>query len=937
MGIKHYKENPFPGNLFTTCSKEAPVVTECQPVWSTQNVPSSSSDSMSMDEEFPATHRYNTLPLQSEERSTSYGWKTEKRAAAERRHQRYLDKFKVPSSVKQHLGDLRVQASKLQSEEQSDTSETQSVKVTAENIVFRDEALSQRITMGDMSAGDYDADADNTAALGDFLSRPVRIATINWAESTFTQQSILPWHLYFNTTQIKKKLDNYGKISCRLHLKFIINASPFYYGSLRACYFPLVDARSTYVNAVDQVPFSQVPGVYLEPQNMSTAEMTLPFLWPRNWLEATSANDFQQMGVLQFLQYANLRSANGVVGTGITVAVYAWAEDVRIMGPTTVLALQSDEYDDENGTVSGPATAVAHVADKLTEVPLIGEFASATAIGARAVAGIAKLFGYSNPPMIDDVKPFQPKTFHAFANVETRMPIDKLSIDPKNEVTISSKVAGVDEEDPLAFANLLTHESFVMGTLWANSQPVDTLLWSALVNPSYNFSGGGYVTTTPMGYFAQTSRFWRGSIVYKFRFIKTQYHKGRVIISWDPNGDISATSDTETTTFSRIVDLSVEDEVEVVIPYRATAPWLQPAFTNANMSNGASPSYTYGSDVHNGCITMRVQNLLTGPAASPQIDVLVYAKAGDDFMLAVPTEITTAWTPKDPAGVIQSEEESIAQKPSEVDQQVATITTGEILCSMRTLLHRSSLGYVQYAGAPQVGDVPALYQTANYVYRVPYGVGRNTNGFGYATVSGAGVFYNFSPNHPIDWVLNCFVGYRGSTNIHVNTSGVGSNVTNVSHLAIHRNYANPIINATALVRNAEFTANLFTTPNQFARNAIRYPSGSRTIFPTGQTGMTLTNVQGQPACSANVPQYSRYRFLPAFTTVRNVDPKTGSRFNDEVAVTCQFNSNTTIAANSDWPSLAYYYAAGVDFQPVFFLCTPRLFITNLPPARDVYP
>lgn len=256
---------------------------------------------------------------------------------------------------------------------------------------------------------------------------------------------------------------------------------------------------------------------------------------------------------------------------------------------------------------------------------------------------------------------------------------------------------------------------------------------------------------------------------------------------------------------------------------------------------------------------------------------------------------------------------------------------------MRPLLHRASLAYNQYVGNPQVADVAGLYQTANYLWRVPYGVGRNPNGYGYATVSTAGVGYNFSPNHPIDWVLNCFIGYRGSTNIHVNTSGVGSNVTNVSHLAINRFFGNPILTTGALVRNADFTANLFTTPNQYARNTIRYPSGTRTIFPTGQTGMTLTNVQGQPACSANVPQYSRFRFLPAFSAVRNVDPKTGNVFQDNVAVTCQFNNNGTLAANSDWPALSYYYSAGVDFQPIFFLCTPRLFATVLPPARDVYP
>lgn len=939
-GNKASQRVNIPGNKYSICGQNPRVVkvvrTEASP-----NYPPS--------QMYPHWYdRDNLLTRRSESELQScevkdLRWKQQR---SQIRRQRFLDKFRTPSTVQKQLGIQRQKSMKqvpaLQSEEEAtETESTTAEKVVAENIVFRDEALSQRITMGDMSAGDYDADADDSAGLGEFLSRPVRIASINWPESTFTQTSILPWHLYFNTAQIKKKLDNYGKISCRLHLKFVINASPFYYGSLRACYFPLIDQRSTYTNAVDQIPFSQTPGVYLEPQNMSTAEMVLPFLWPRNWLEATSANDFQQMGRLQFLQYANLRSANGVSGTGITVAVYAWAEDVRIMGPTTVAALQSDEYEDTKGTVSGPATAIADVADMLVEVPGIGEYAQATSIGARAVAGIAKLFGYSNPPMIDDVKPVQTKTFHAFANVETRMPIDKLSVDPKNEVTISSKVAGVDEEDPLAFSNLLTRESFLQGTLWSNSQAVDTLLWSALVNPGYIATGGGYNTSPPMSYFSRMARFWRGSLVYKFRFIKTKYHKGRVIISWDPNGDISANPDTETVTFSRVVDLAVEDEVEVVVPYKNTAPWSYPQYSAGTYSNGASPSYTYDSEFHNGCITVRVQNLLTGPAASPQIDILCYVRAGEDFMLAVPQDLSVNFTSRDPLGVIQSEEEedNIAIAPVTADQKIGAITTGEIVCSLRPLLHRASLAYQQFAGIPTVGNTAGTYTTSNHIWRVPYGIGRMDTGYGYATVAAAGVGYNFSPNHPIDWTLNCFVGYRGSTNIHVNVTGIGANAQRVSHLSLSRYYANPIIGATSsYMRNGyQFTSTL-DAPNNASRQSIRVPGGqSFPAFPTGQAGITVTNTQGQPACSANIPQYLRARFLPAFTSVRNIDPKNGQRFYDEASVHCQFSTNTTLASTTDWPLLSYYYSAGVDFQPIFFLCTPRIFATALPNGREVYP
>lgn len=823
--------------------------------------------------------------------------------------------------------DLRVQS------EETATDSTTEEKVVAENITFRDGALSERITMGDMSAGDYDADSDVIGGLATFLSRPVRIHNFTWQESTFYSAEINPWSLYFNTAQIKKKLDNYARIRCKLHLKFVLNASPFYFGSLRACYFPLQDSRSIYQNTADQLPFSQTPGVYLEPQNMSTAEITLPFLYPHNWLDATALVKFTNMGYLHFLQYANLRSANGVSGAGINVSVYAWAEDVEVMGPTTTLALQSDEYEEENGTISGPATAIANVAGKLTDVPVLAPFAMATQVGAKAVASIAKLFGFSNPPMIDDVSPYQPKTFHAFANTETRMPIDKLAIDPKNEVTISPKVTGIDEPDPLAFTNLLTRESFLLGTLWTGATAVDTLLWSAKVTPCYMSNTGSIFTTTPASYVSQMFRYWRGTLVYKFRIIKTQYHKGRLIISWDPTAGNTLTADTETTTLTRIVDLELEDEVIFTVPYKATTPYLKTFETGGQnyMSNGASPAYSLTPELTNGAVTVRVQNTLTGPAASPSIDILGYVSCGDDFQFAVPKTIAPAWTAADPTGVIQSEDqvEPIDGGTVTPDAKMAAITFGESIASLRPLLHRTSLSCQQIVGGTTGSIGLALY--SHMFHRFPMGVGRNLEGYSNSVISAATVPYSFSTNHPIDWVLNSFVGVRGSTNLHFD---VRAGASLISSLIAERTYTSPITNPSNANRNTVVTAINPTTPGTYASYAASQTSGID-LLGVGQSGMSLTNPLGQPALSVNLPQYTNARFTLAYRAARYNNIETSVEEYDTLAL----RINAYAAAGSqttttNWPTLSAYYGAGVDFQPIFFLCTPRLYVNTFPPPAN---
>lgn len=824
-------------------------------------------------------------------------------------------------------GDLRVQS------EETATDDTTSEKVVAENITFRDGALSERITMGDMSAGDYDADTDVIGGLGSFLSRPVRIHDFVWQESTFYSAGINPWQLYFNTAQIKKKLDNYGRIRCKLHLKFVLNASPFYYGSLRACYFPLQDARANYTNTADQLPFSQVPGVYLEPQNMSTAEITLPFLYPHNWLDATLAVNFTNMGYLHFLQYADLRSANGVTGAGINVSVYAWAEEVEVMGPTTVLALQSDEYEEENGTISGPATAIANVAGKLTDTPIIAPFAMATQVGAKAVASIAKLFGYSNPPMIDDVLPYQPKTFHAFANTETRMPMDKLAIDPKNEVTISSKVTGVDEEDPLAFTNLLTRESFLQGTLWSGSTPVDTLLWSAKVAPGYMSNTGAVYTTTPASYVSQMFRYWRGTMIYKFRIIKTQYHKGRLIISWDPLANNTLTADTETTTLTRIVDLELEDEVLFVVPYKATTPYLKTIETGGQtyFSNGTTPAYPLTPSTSNGAITVRVQNTLTGPAASPSIDILAYVSCGDDFQFAVPKNISARWTAGDPTGVIQSEDqlEPIDGGIITPDAKMAAITFGESLASLRPLLHRTSLSVQQSVSDPTGVGLGRRFAVMGYP-RFPIGTGRNPDAFSRATIAAVSTPYSYSTNHPMDWVLNAFVGVRGSTNLHFETLAMG--IDGLEGVSVERSDLSPILNSAGALRNAIAYTTSPASVGTIARNVTAPSAALGTLPAWGQSGMSVTSRLAQPALSVAVPQYTNARFTLAFRNSRYNNVETGTEEFDTLFLRTAFQNNVTpIVAASSWPLVNVYYSAGVDFQPIFFLCTPRLFVETDPP------
>lgn len=789
-------------------------------------------------------------------------------------------------------------------------------EVVAENLVFKDENLSEVLEIKGTPHGPYDADEDVTAALGNFLSRPVRIANVTWTNATSTPTTLAPWNLYFNTSQIKNKLQNYGRISCKLHLKFIVNASPFYYGCMRACYFPIPDARSNYTNVVDQIPFSQTPGVFIEPQTMTSAEMILPFLWQDNWLDLTVASQFTNMGKLQLLPYASLRSANGLATASITIGVYAWAEDVQLMGPTTIAAMQSDEYS-LKGAVSAPASAIAAVANKVTDIPFIGPFARATEVGAKAISSVAKIFGYSNPPEISSVVAFQPRAFHALANVDQSVALDKLCLDPKNEVAMGSATVGIDEDDPLTFEATCGHESFLFGTNWSDADSNDALLASALVNPTYVVAGGGYFVTPPVSYFSIPYRLWRGSLIYRFKFIKSKYHKGRVLISYDPAGDITATSDTETTTFTRVVDISVEDEVEIEIPYKATSPWLTVApFVNGTnyWSNGASPTYSYLVGSHNGSWSIRVQNVLTGPAASPEMDILVFVRAGKDFQLSVPKNLPGYFL-HGPDATIQSED--IALDNPTLNSEISALTVGEHFRSHRPLMHRTNTSGV-YTLSPDGAQAAGTFIASLALPRYPYWAGRNPNAAFTGTISAVTQTVHFGETHPLTWFTNCFVGKRGSTNIHVNAIP-GANSSTLDSMRLDRYFSSTKPSGVIPYNLTTTYVDMSTTSNANETAANFWSSR-----PAGMQGGALTNTRTQAGLSVNVPQYAPWKFAKAFGELDIKDAR-GTDFDDNVLLSVVYTTNSAKDTTKVPPMVEVLYSAGVDYQVFQFLCTPRLF------------
>jgi len=773
-------------------------------------------------------------------------------------------------------------------------------------------------------------DTSQNVELGSFLQRPVQIFEQAWqigTNLTAATSTFDPWYEFFLKSSIKKKLDNYYLVRCNLHLKFVINASPFYYGCCLVAYQPLTSFNPglilTNSGRDENVLLSQRPHIYLYPQNSQGGEMVLPFLYHKNWLNATSAADLVSMGTIDLQSLTTLYNANGLTTESVNIKVYAWAEDIEIAGPTIDLAVQSgkDEYT-HSGTISKPASAIARSASMLSSLPIIGPFATATSYAAGAVADIASLFGYTNVPVIDDVHAFRSKPFPNLASTDIGTPVEKLTLDAKNELSIDAKICGANVNDELTIKSFVTRESFLFKSIWAASDAAETSLFYCkpspiLVEVDTSLASATAIYATPMAHVAQCFKYWRGDIRFKFKFICSAYHRGRVQINWDPIGAIGVSGDYSTETYTKIVDISMETEVDICVPYTQPTAYLDVAGMTKYYGQSGTSIFGLGTSL-NGTLTVRVLNEQTSPVASADIIMLVFVAGCDNLEFAEPVQLSNKISPYAPQSGTQFDVDivdyEIGLKPSVPDPNINLVYMGESCVSLRQLMRRDA-AYKRYACATTT-ITDAIMTARALLGRSPQYPGYDPDGYDTAIglVSTVSAPYNWSNWTYATWFSPCFVGSRGSYHYTVNPLNPDA-VTSVSVSRVSES-------RTSFVTVSEDVP--YSGRGDFVRRFCDTTSQS-----IGLPGLSLVNQKSQAGEMVSIPMYSKFKFLSNDPAVRTDGQSEDYSDIDSFTITT-VSSLTTSNNNRNFVDI--YASVGTDFSLVFFLNVPTMYIYDSLPV-----
>lgn len=856
---------------------------------------------------------------------------------------------------------------------------TPSPETESQNVAFTDlNPAFDYAVMSEIDPTRTIADMED-APLGDFLSRPILIKELLWEPGSYLGDSFNPWSLFFENTRNIHRISNFNLLRAKLCVKFVINGNPFYYGRAIASYNPLHMADGVPVpflqSPIDIIGASQRPHIYLNPTECQGGSLCLPFLLPDNALSIVESQ-WAEMGLITIEQLTALKQANGVT-TGISISVFAWAEDIQLSIPTSAepstLNPQSDEYGES--PISKPAAIVARVAGKLADAPIIGPFALATSLAAGAVGKMASLFGFSRPPILTDCAPFRPNIMGNLANVNMPDSCTKLSLDCKQETTVDSRVAGLGSADEMTIKSIVTRESYYTSFPWAIGTAPGQRLFSTYVSPMMYQATGAYSGSeyhlTPSAFAALPFKWWGGSMIYRLQFVTSNFHRGRIRVVWDPYTGYGGDNGSDyNTMYTKIIDIADTRELTMGIGWGAKNSFLQVDSPFLIVDGSPMPMFTIGDRPipyvvtgpdatgfrhgANGVLSVFVVNDLTVPstidAANNDIVCNVFTKMGDDFRFGEPDikqieGVTLLPIDYEPPALNPQAEEVAAVQESEpiattIDYTVGSyqpitdptmhVFMGEEITSIRQLLKRYML-HTSYAPTTNSADNFNYGELHIVEPDFPYYRGYNPHGPSQADDgSTVPVNYSYSQNTWLNYFTPAYVGYRGG-------------LRRKFLWTANRSPDATVLNATKAQAITMACTRVVDTndDSQYIQNGYEYKPFSNvsiagpaiatndndvayksTLKSRTANGSVITSIAQNSALEVEFPYYSSKRFYSA-RNINTLEPKTAN-----FGLTSIENSQPGLHQLTLSQGIGYidsYVSTAEDFNLLMFIGVPPMY------------
>lgn len=791
--------------------------------------------------------------------------------------------------------------------------------------------------------------------LGDFLSRPLRIGSHNLTNGQYLDVQFNPWHDFLSNPNVINKLQNYSLIRGTMHVKFLINGGPFYFGNIIVGYKPkgtgydFVQGNASLSQDYFQraVLLSQRMHLIMNPTISQGGELSLPFFHDKNYLDLIGASDILDMGEVSMISLARLDRAMGASDfRQINITVMAWMSDVELAGPTTqgVLSqsgmIANDEYG--KGIISRPAKAIARWAGKLSVVPEIGPYATATSMAAGGVGKLAELWGFSRPVNLAPVNRYKHQMFGILANSSIDEAVEKLAYDPKQELTVDHNITGAQLNDELSIKAITSKSSLLTYLTWSALANENSLLGTFNVTPCHCESRsdgtaeyGTEWLQTPLAHATFPFKYWRGGINYRFQINASDLHRGRLLIVYDPRGFTGTSIPDTNTVFSRVIDLEETKDFVLPVHWFQQKSWAK--VPNLPTSQGIGINNTQPidqSEYSNGQLRVYVLNELTGPDEdlTNSVRILTWISGASDYEVAVPddtmikntafggsftqttSDVNNAWSQ---SGILNNTKSAESSKPGcegcetlepigepSSPNALSLVYHGETFDSFRDMFKRYNLNAVYARSKDNSKDRKATRYRLNLPNFPMYNGRAPTNGM-YQQVRPGGleaVNYNITGRTLLNWITPAFAARRGGIRY--------------KYMLGHHHNTNPI----GMVASRALTdLNWFGTSETIINSGTAAKHANYSLVqPTGHNGCAYTSRE-VPSLEVELPYYSDRKFEDA-SSIRTAD-----QFRDQAHHLDIYDGD-----RQGYGALQVfqYVATGEDFNLTWYVNAPTFFMQN---------
>jgi hypothetical protein len=280
----------------------------------------------------------------------------------------------------------------------------------------------------------------------------------------------------------------------------------------------------------------------------------------------------------------------------------------------------------QKGIISSTLDNLVEPVSYFKNIPFIGEYVGTATSILKGASGIFSAFGWSKPIYESIATPIFNQYTRFLHNFSGANVSHVMALDAANHLEPLTNVGGT-VDDEMSFSYLKSIPAYVDDFTWDVTSSADATIYSKNISQMFSIRTNAINSQNytlkygpPYSFLSRYFKYYRGSVNLNLKFVKTQFHTGKVMVVFEPreSGTVVVGNSFSQNGLRTIIDLKDSTDVTINLPYLSNQSYLP-----------------MGTPI--GTVYVKVLNPLTvNDTVSSSIKVLCFYSAGEDYEVACP-------------------------------------------------------------------------------------------------------------------------------------------------------------------------------------------------------------------------------------------------------------------------------------------------------------